>query len=237
MLTDFTILGILFLLIAAVLFVVFIAYSSPQVRIITGIVAILLVGVALFGGASFNPQTQQIATPAGPSASVQITNIGGLTGATLLNASSNTLQVAANVNVTTSTPVFISPSGGIVKFHFDLMRTDQGSSAAIFGLAMNNPSIYNTTSQKNYNFIDQYSSNKTNEITFQTPSGSFTGGNSLVSVPSGGKTQVNVTMTLNPYAFATMPHYSTQQVTMDVSIGGQQVASITVDLVYAVATS
>lgn len=187
------------------------------------IISVFVIILVPISGA-FAPQTQSISTP---SANVEIINVGGLTGATLLNSTTNTLQVAVTSNFTTVT----TPTSGVVKFHFDLMRTDQGTSAAVFSLAMNNPSIYNSTKATNYNYIAQYSSNKTNEITMQTPASSFEGGSAIVSVPAASQVQVNVTFTLNPEAFGTANLYSTQPVTLNVLENGVVLGTITINLV------
>ena len=203
---------------------VFLIHPHRMVKMFSGILAIIgviFVAGALIGSAAVAPATQSVA----PSPQAQITNIGGLTGVTLLNSTSNVLQAAVTSNFTTIS----SPTSGVVSFHFDLMRTDSLTTSAVFGISMNNPSIYNATKATSYTYIAQYSSNKTSEITIDKT----TGGQALVSVPSASEVQVNVTFTLNAPAFGTAALYSTQPVSLEVTENGVSIAAITINLVEA----
>jgi len=205
-------------------FIVIVVHPHRMVKMFAGIIAIigvLFIAFALVGSAVVAPSTQSVA----PTPSAQITNIGGLVGMTVVNSTSNVYQVAA----TTNTTAFVAPVSGKVSFHFDLMRTDTLTTAAVFGVQLNNPSIYNSTKATSYTYIAQYTSNKTNEITID----STVGGQALVSVPSASEVQVNVTFTLNLAAFNTAPLYSTQPLTLEVTENGVSIAAITINLVEA----
>ena len=190
--------------------------------LVFAVIGILLVAGAFMGAAATQPAPATIATP---TAQVQITNIGGLTGATMLNSTGNLLQVAATSNFTTVSV----PTSGVVSFHFDLMRTDTLTTSAVFAINMNNPSVYNSTKATTYTYIAQYSSNKTNEITIDKT----IGGTALVSIPSASFVQVNVSFTLNAPALGSTALYNTIPLSLDVSNNGISVASIGINLVEA----
>ena len=215
--------GILAVLVAAFL------KGDKHVRELLGIVGVFLVVLVLFVP-SFSASTQTIAPVSG--ATVQVTGITATSGVTVYNATQNTLQVAAKVTTTSSTANFTSgfPTNGLVKFHFDIMRTDQGTSAAVFGVNLaSNPQIYNSTNSKSYYLIQQYTGNKTNEVTI----GSFEGGQALYSVPSAGSVQVNVSMTLNAFAISSMQLYGSTPLVFDVELVNSIQQVVTVNVVFA----
>lgn len=192
--------------------------------VLGGIGAVLVVVVIVFGGTA-NTQPQAIAAPA----QIQVTGLTATAGATVYNATNNVLQVAAQVP---SNGTFYNgnPTSGLVKFHFTLQRADQGTHAAVYTVSLvNNPQVYNSTGSKNYYMIQQYSGNKTNEINIA----GFEGGQALVSVPSAGSIQVNVSMTLNAYAISSMNLYGTTALDFNIAIGGAIQGTVTVNVVYA----
>ena len=208
-----------------VLIALFVPMDTRGKGVLGGIGAVLVVAVIVIGGTS-NVQPQAIAAPA---AQVQVTGLTATTGATVYNATGNILQVAAQVP-NNGTFYAGTPANGLVKFHFDLQRTDQGIHAAVYTVDLvNNPSIYNSTGSKSYYLIQQYSANKTNELNIA----GFEGGQALVSVPSASSVQVNVSMTLNAYAISSMNLYGTTALEFQVSIGGLVQGTVTVNVVYA----
>jgi hypothetical protein len=197
-----------------------ISFGARGVLSIVGI--ILIVGAFLFVPAQQLP-SQQIAVNA-PTVSVE--NFAHFTGATLVSASSNTLQVDAKVNVTTSTPTWVNgaPASGVAKFSFDLMRTDSGVNAAVFTVSLvSNPIVDNTTAANDANIISTPTTNNTPQIFFQTPQISSPGASSstTVSVPAAGLSQVNVTIDLSAQAVANMKEYSTQVI--ELNAGGNNI--------------
>ena len=215
--------GILAVLVAAFL------KGDKRMRELLGVIGVFLVVIVLFVPAfSSTVSTQSVA----PTATVQVTDLTATSGVTVYNATQNTLQVAAKVTTTTTTANFTSgyPTSGLVKFHFDVMRTDQGTHAAVFGVNLaSNPQIYNSTNSKSYYMIQQYSGNKTNEVNIA----GFEGGQALVSVPSAGDVQVNVSMTLNAFAISSMQLYGQTSLQFDVELGNQIQQVVTVNVVFA----
>ena len=194
--------------------------------ILGGIGAVLVVAVVVLSG-SANTQPQTITST--PTAQIQVVGLTATAGATVYNASNNVLQVAAQVP---SNGTFYGgvPANGVVSFHFDLQRADQGAHAAVYTISLlSNPSVYNTTASKSYNLIKQYSGNKTNELSIA----GFEGGQALVSVPSAGSVQVNVSLTLNAYAISSMNLYGTTTLEFQASVGGLVQGTVTVNVVYA----
>lgn len=203
--------------------------GDKHVREILGIVGVFLVVIVLFVPSLSQSSTQTIAPS---TAAVQVTGLTATTGVTVYNATQNTLQVAAKVTTTSSTANFTGgfPASGLVKFHFDIMRTDQGTHSAVFGINLaSNPQIYNSTNSKSYYLIQQYSGNKTNEVNVA----GFEGGNALVSVASAGSVQVNVSMTLSAYAISSMQLYGSTPLVFDVELGNQIQQTVTVNVVFA----
>lgn len=197
-----------------------------RARAALGVVGGVLIIVSL---TLATPSTQPQSITTTSTAQVQITNLANVQGMTVENSTNNLMQVAAQVP---SNGTFYggSPTSGIAKFHFYLQRTDQGTHAAVFAVNLaSNPSVYNSTNSKSYTLIQQYSGNKTNEVTI---AGS-TGGQALVSVPSAGDVEVNVSMTLNAYAISSMSLYSSQTLDFQVSLGGVVQQTVAVNVVYA----
>lgn len=191
-----------------------------------GIIGAGLVVYVLVFSSTSTTQSTSITTP---TAQIQVVGLTATVGATVSNATNNILQVAADVP-SNGTFYAGTPTNGLVTFHFDLQRADQGTNAAVYSVYLvNNPQIYNSTGSKSYYMIQQYSGNKTNELNIA----GFEGGQALVSVPSAGDVQVNVSMTLNAYAISSMDLYGTTALQFDVAINGTVQGTVTVNVVYA----
>ena len=194
-----------------------IGFGARGVLAIVGI--ILIVGAFAFVPAHLAPQ--QVV---GQQPTVSVENLGHFTGVTLVN--SDTLQVAAIVNTTASTPTWVggTPASGVAKFSFDLLRTDSGVNAAVFTVSLvANPLVSNTTAADNAYLITTPTSNNTPQIFLQTPqiTSPSAGSSTTVSVAAAGLTQVNVTIDLSAQAVANMKEYSTQQI--EINAGGNNI--------------
>ena len=179
-------------------------YISGGARMVIGLIGIILIVMAFVGPAiNSSTPTQTITPPAQNTASIiDLKSVAGVT-----SISNNVVVVKSNINVTTSTPAFITPSAGLVKFDFSIYRTDLNTGAASFTISLGSDVniANNTNSANNAYLVTQYSSNNTVQTTLQTPTATVMGQNAVIIMSkSGDIAQVNVTMQLNAQAVANL---------------------------------
>jgi hypothetical protein len=192
--------GIILLLFG--LFLAVTVYYVPYVRhkpagVISGII-LLVAGVALLSGAvQFQVAPAQIVGhPGVPSVAVQ--DLKAVSPDTYV-VSTSSLSLRVDVAYNASSHLIASPTGGAVKFTFQLARTDTNTSTAIFDITSQNTMITNTSStspSSNADYLVQTFNNNTESMTINGASGSspvFT----LVSIPAASIVTVSVNLTLS----------------------------------------
>ena len=227
---------ILFGLILAVL-----VYLVPYVRhkpagLVAGVV-IFVAGVALVSGAvQFGAAPAQI-VPNHNVPAVTVQNVKAISSDTNL-VSANSLNLKVDVTYNSTSKAIVAPAGGVVKFSFQLARTDTNTSKAIFDITSQNVMVANNTasSTSNADYLIQTYNNGTTNLDI---AGNTEVTSSLISVDAASIVTVNVSATLSPTAIGNLYANGPSGVAAigdSVNLGLIQVAGQTISLDVVIAS-
>ena len=199
-LAPLDVLGLLFLVLGIVVMVFSatpLVPSKMRILVVMGGMILIVVGLITPAFIPAAPVTQNITNQ-----TVAVQNLVATSTNTSVD-SGNPYQI--DVLATISTAGVVSfPAGGVVTFHFDMVRTDTNTSKAIFMVTNNNVQVSNNTAgyvaSYNGNLIKTYS----NGSEALTVYGYANGQTAYVPVPAASVVQVNVSATLSSQAMANL---------------------------------
>ncbi len=167
--------------------------------IVVGLI-VLVAGFAFAGGA-FNsaPSTQQTIPTPSPTVTMNTVTIVTPASGVTLNVQTLTATFPTSYNAT----ALVTPASGLVKLTFNLQRTDTLTSAAIFPVAVNWGSYYNTTANKAYPYV-KLNSTQTGAYAVGI-NGQWGTPTQLVSIAAAGTATVTVSFYLSFSAFNGQP--------------------------------
>lgn len=181
-------------------------YLVPYVRhkpagLVTGVI-LFVVGIALVSGAvQFGAPAQIVGHNGVPAVSVQ--NVKAISGDTYL-VSQNSLNLKVDVTYNSSSHLIVAPTSGLVKFSFQLARTDTNTSAAIFDITSQNVMVENNSASGTPPASDYLVQTYNNGTTNLNINGNGYVTSSLVSVPAASIITVNVSFTLSTTAIGNL---------------------------------